>query len=98
MSSPLQRICDDREGTVMATVRQDVATLGSGWNKTLLNYALAMRELDKLPISDRNSWKFLGAIHGFDQQLWIGERLLSSTDPVPKDLTNKTYGNQCQHG
>jgi tyrosinase len=82
----------------MRTVRQDAATLGSGWNKTLLNYALAMRELDKLPIGNPNSWKFLGAIHGFDQQLWMGLALLKSTDTVPPDLINKTYGNQCQHG
>lgn len=81
----------------MSAVRQDVATLGPGWNKTLLNYALAMGELDKLPIGDRNSWKFLGAIHGFDRQLWIGAGLLKPTDPVPADLTNNTYGNQCQH-
>src|ERR1700676_2644330 len=82
----------------MTTVRQDVATLGSGWNKTLLNYALAMQELDKLPISNRNSWKFLGAIHGFDRELWISRGLLKPNDAVPQDLTNKTYGNQCQHG
>jgi tyrosinase len=82
----------------MSTVRKDVATLGSGWNKTLLNYALAMRELDKLSISDRNSWKFLAAIHGFNQQLWISGGLLKPTDPIPQDLTNNTYGNQCQHG
>jgi tyrosinase len=83
----------------MSTVRQDVATLGSGWsNKTLLNYALAMADLDKLPISNRNSWRFFGAIHGFDRQLWIGKGLLNPADTVPQDLTNRTYGNQCQHG
>src|ERR1700738_164657 len=84
----------------MSTVRRDVAILGSGWNnKTLLNYALAMRELDKLAISNRNSWKFLGAIHGFDKDLWVDNDLLKSTDPVPADLTdNRTYGSQCQHG
>ena len=82
----------------MGIARQDVATLGPGWNKTLLNYALAMRELDKLPISNRNSWKFLGAIHGFDQQQWAGLGLIRPNDPVPADLTNDTYGNQCQHG
>jgi len=83
----------------MSAVREDVATLGPGWNKTLLNYALAMRALDKLPIDNRNSWKFLGAIHGFDQRLWISQDLLKPTDPVPPDLDdrNKTYGNQCQH-
>jgi tyrosinase len=84
----------------MSTVRRDVAILGSGWNnKILLNYALAMRELDKLAISNRNSWKFLGAIHGFDKDLWVDNDLLKSTDPVPADLTdNRTYGSQCQHG
>lgn len=82
----------------MSTTRQDVATLGPGWNKTLLNYALAMRELDKLPISNRNSWKFLGAIHGFDKDLWVSAGLMQPTDPVPSDLANDTYGNQCQHG
>lgn len=82
----------------MAIVREDVATLGPGWNKTLLNYALAMRELDKLPISDRNSWKFFGAIHGFDQQQWIDVGLLKPTDSIPADLINDTYGSQCQHG
>src|SRR5215470_6262983 len=82
----------------MGIARQDVATLGPGWNKTLLNYALAMRELDKLPISNRNSWKFLGAIHGFDPQQWADLELIRPNDPVPADLTNDTYGNQCQHG
>jgi tyrosinase len=79
-------------------VRQDVATLGAGWNKTLLNYARAMGELDKLSLSDRNSWKFLGAIHGFDADLWANANLRKPTDRVPADLTNRTYGNQCQHG
>lgn len=82
----------------MTAIRQDVTTLGSGWNKTLLNYALAMRELDKLPLDNRNSWKFLGAIHGFDRQLWVEVGLIEAADSVPVDLTNKTFGNQCQHG
>src|SRR4051794_2912929 len=82
----------------MSTVRQDVATLGAGWNKTLLNYALAMRALDGLPISNRNSWKFFGAIHGFDEDLWREQELIGRTEAVPNDITNRTYGDQCQHG
>jgi tyrosinase len=78
-------------------VRQDVATLGSGWNKTLVHYAMAMEALDQLEISQRNSWKFLGAMHGFDRQLWIQAGLLSPTTPVPADVAG-AYGNQCQHG
>jgi tyrosinase len=82
----------------MSRVRRDVATLGSGWNDTLHHYALAMRALDALPISDRNSWKFLGAMHGFDEDLWRGTGVLGPDDEVPDDLVDKTYGNQCQHG
>jgi tyrosinase len=82
----------------MATVRRDAATLGAGWNKTLLNYALAMQALDALPLDNRNSWKFFGAIHGFDKDLWVDQGLMKPADPVPSDLSNNTYGNQCQHG
>jgi tyrosinase len=78
-------------------VRQDVATLGPGWNKTLLNYALAMQALDALPIADRTSWRFLGAMHGFDRDLWVDQSVIASTDKIPNDLTALTFGNQCQH-
>lgn len=82
----------------MSVVRQNVTSLGPGWNKTLHNYALAMRELNTLPLSNRNSWKFLGAIHGFDHRLWIDSGLIGENDPVPAELMDKTFGNQCQHG
>lgn len=82
----------------MTGVRQDVAKLGPGWNDTLHHYALAMRALDDLPIGDRNSWKFLGAMHGFDPGFWASLGLIDPAAPVPADLTGKTYGNQCQHG
>ena len=83
----------------MAGNRQDVATLGAGWdNIALLNYALAMQELDKLPITDPNSWRFLAAMHGFDRDNWIELNILASNDQIPPGLTDRTYGNQCQHG
>jgi tyrosinase len=84
----------------MGGVRQDVATLGAGWNKVLLNYALAMRELDKLPITDRNSWRFLGAMHGFHPQRWVSAGVLTAQDAVPNEISDRNgpYGNQCQHG
>lgn len=79
--------------------RQDVATLGPGWNRPLHNYALAMRELDSLPITDRNSWKFLAAMHGIDPVDWLDQGLVESVASVPRELTEGlTYGNQCQHG
>lgn len=82
----------------MAGLRRDVSSLGPGWNKTLLNYALAMRALDALPIADRNSWKFLAAIHGIDPAGWVQNDILQPGTAIPADLTNRTYGNQCQHG
>ncbi|WP_258600095.1 tyrosinase family protein [Mesorhizobium sp. AR10] len=77
-------------------IRRDAATLGAGWNKTLVNYALAVRALDKLPFDNRNSWRFLGAMHGFDAQLWGSVGLLSDGEQIPADI-NGDYGNQCQH-
>lgn len=83
----------------MAGTRRDVATLGAGWNDTLLNYALAMRALDELPITNRNSWRFLGAMHGFDQNLWVREGVIGEDDAVPADITDdNSFGNQCAHG
>jgi tyrosinase len=78
------------------TIRRDVATLGAGWNSTLLNYALAVRALDQLPFDDRNSWGFLGAMHGFDAGQWESDGLLAGGEPVPADIEGD-YGNQCQH-
>lgn len=77
-------------------IRCDVATLGAGWNKTLTNYALAIQALDQLPFDDRNSWRFLGAMHGFDADQWESLGLLSAGEPVPADIDGD-YGNQCQH-
>jgi tyrosinase len=77
-------------------IRSDVASLGSGWNKSLVNYALAVRALDQLEFSDRNSWRFLGAMHGFDAPLWASLGLMSPGEQVPADIAGD-YGNQCQH-
>lgn len=78
------------------TVRRDVTSLGKGWNQALLNYALAVRALDQLPFDNRNSWRFLSALHGFDAQRWESVGLLSRGEQVPEDIDGD-YGNQCQH-
>ena len=77
-------------------IRCDVATLGEGWNQTLVNYALAVRALDQLDFGDRNSWRFLGAMHGFDATQWESLGLISPGEQVPADIEGD-YGNQCQH-
>ncbi|AVR97182.1 tyrosinase family protein [Pseudoduganella armeniaca] len=82
----------------MSLARQDVATLGKGWNKALEHYALAMRALDALPITDSRSWKFLAAIHGFDRDQWVATGLLRPDEPISPELASDKYGNQCMHG
>jgi tyrosinase len=77
-------------------IRRDVATLGTGWNKALTNYALAVRSLDQLPFGDRNSWRFLGAMHGFDAKQWESLGLMAAGEQAPADIDGD-YGNQCQH-
>src|SRR5687767_791561 len=82
----------------MASVRRDVAKLGEGWNDTLLWYARAIKELDDLAIDNRRSWRFLGAIHGFDEAAWQDAGLIREGETIPDDFTNGTFGDQCQHG
>ncbi|WP_199084601.1 tyrosinase family protein [Bosea sp. ASV33] len=82
----------------MASVRRDVATLGKGWNDTLLHYAMAVRHLDNKPISERTSWKFLAAMHGFHRPWWVQANVISEADQIPPELEDGTYGDQCQHG
>ena len=82
----------------MARMRRDVVKLGPGWNNTLLWYAKAIEAMDALPISDRTSWRFLAAMHGFDSDQWREANLLRAGEEVPTDLANETFANQCQHG
>lgn len=81
----------------MTGVRRDMATLGPGWNQALEDYALAMEAMDALPASDRRSWKFLAAIHGFHKGRWVEEGAMAPATPVPPEYENQTYGKQCQH-
>lgn len=82
----------------MATERVDLAVGGGGWNNPLLrNYALAMRALDNLEISNQRSWKYLAAMHGFDRDLWKQAGVLGDGTAVPASLIDDTFGDQCQH-
>ncbi|MEL7111800.1 MAG: tyrosinase family protein, partial [Pseudomonadota bacterium] len=56
-------------------------------------------ELDKLPFSNRNSWRFLAGIHGCDPQGWVDNEIADSVDEIPDEikLPGGPYGQQCQH-
>ena len=79
--------------------RQDIAKLDDGWNETMLHYAMAMGELDKLPVSNRNSWRFLAGIHGCDPHGWVNNGIAATIDEIPDEikLAGGPYGQQCQH-
>ena len=81
-------------------IRKDAWTLSSAtepWNPnddTLLWYAKAVGDLSSRPASDPTSWRFQGAIHGYN----------SATDPfidagpVPPQSIQRAFWQQCQHG
>ncbi|HEY0332079.1 MAG TPA: tyrosinase family protein [Rhodopseudomonas sp.] len=67
------------------------------WPDLLLWYAKAVRELQSCPTADLTSWNSLGAMHGFDQQLWIAFNYISASTPLPYAADQARYWKQCQH-
>lgn len=83
----------------MAGIRKDVRVNGSGWTSELEWYAKAIIEMKRRPITDRTSFNYLAAIHGFDQKTWVDQNLISLTDALPpKSEMNNRIFSQCQHG
>ena len=85
------------KGNTMVT-RNDVWKLGSGWNDNLLWYAKAVVELQKKPILDRTSWRYLAAMHGFRRKLWLDSNVIAASDALPLTSETDILWNQCQHG
>src|ERR1044072_5383373 len=80
----------------MARIRKDVSTLGPGWNSTLLWYAKAFQVLWAKPLTDRTSWRYLGAIHGFDRPGWINSNIITNADSLPAASESDVW-DQGQH-
>src|ERR1700741_1494542 len=82
----------------MPGTRRCVSSLGAGWNPTLEWYAKAVLKLRALPATDRTSWRYLGAIHGFNNDLWIAKKVITDKDSLPPSAeTDGRMWNQCQH-
>lgn len=81
----------------MANIRRDVAKLGPGWNDTILYYAKAVAELRKKRLAERTGWLYLAAIHGFEQNLWVGSGTISPGEPSPANAEIRQVWNQCEH-
>src|ERR1700743_1501559 len=92
------RMAPRREAVAMAFTRQNVWDLGNDWADPILWYARGVKAMKARPLNDPTSWRFFGAIHGFDPDLWSSLGYLSESDPPPSDSDKKTYWEQCQHG
>ena len=78
----------------MPRVRVDASSVAGG---TMLNwYAQAVGKLMEKPLTDRTSWRYLGAIHGFVRDGWIARDIIEDTDAVPPPGDNRVL-KQCQH-
>jgi tyrosinase len=82
----------------MAYTRKNVWELGGNWADPILWYARGVKAMKARPLSDPTGWRFYGAIHGIDQQLWQQLGYLSSQDQMPSRADINAYWDQCQHG
>ena len=81
----------------MPRTRKDVWTLNQPWDDALLWYAKAVGDLMTRPIKDPTSWWFLGAIHGFDPEIWTAFGYVTAATPLPSQAVQDKFWRQCQH-
>lgn len=81
----------------MVRVRREVRSLGAEWSDTLLWYAVAVRTVQSRPFTDRTSWRFLAAMHGWHPAVWRRFGVISADETVPTDAVQTRFMNQCQH-
>jgi tyrosinase len=82
----------------MVFTRKNVFELGADFADPILWYARGVKAMKARALSDPTAWRFFGAIHGFDQQLWTQLGFLSSDDQMPSNASIQTSWLQCQHG
>jgi tyrosinase len=87
-----------RQGGVVPYMRKNVWQLGGDWADPILWYARGVAAMKARALAESTSWRFYGAIHGIDTQLWQQLGYLSSSDKMPNDADVKSYWKQCQHG
>jgi tyrosinase len=82
----------------MTRVREDIWKDGDDWTPTLRWYARAVGEMQSRPLHDRTSWRYLAAIHGFNEGLWqqVG-RYAPGVDRTPPPSEMDQAWRQCQH-
>ncbi|MEX6506697.1 tyrosinase family protein [Jiella sp. M17.18] len=78
--------------------RRNVYALGGDWAEPILWYARGVAAMKARPLAEPTSWRFYGAIHGFDSDLWQQLGYLDPNDPLPSDPLVQEFWRQCQHG
>lgn len=82
----------------MPRTRRDVWKLEpQPWPDDLLWYARGVRVLQDQPIASPGSWRFFGAVHGIDPDLWKAIEYLGPDEPLPPPDEQKLFWAQCQH-
>lgn len=88
-----------RVGRAITTyIRKNVWELGGDWADPILWYARGVKAMKARALNELTGWRFYGAIHGFDRQLWRQLGYLHATDQMPSNADIATYWSQCQHG
>ena len=82
------------EDRIVPHVRKDIWRLGPGWSDETHWYARAVGAMLDRPIEDPTGWRYLAAIHGFDQSLWRAFNYIAYS-PVPP-LSVRAPWEQCQ--
>jgi tyrosinase len=82
----------------MGFTRKNVFELGGDWADPILWYARGVKAMKSRALNQPTGWRFYGAIHGIDQDLWQQLGYLDPNEPMPGDADVAAYWNQCQHG
>jgi tyrosinase len=83
----------------MAFIRKNVWQHGGTFNNPdILWYARGVKVMKERALNERTGWRFFGAIHGFNQNLWRAVHNWSPTDHMPSSGDRHTFWAQCQHG
>ena len=81
----------------MVFIRREIRSLGPGWNPTMLWYAKGVRALQARPFTDKTSWLFFAAMHGFQSTVWQTFGAITATTPLPPAAVRSRFWDQCQH-
>jgi tyrosinase len=82
----------------MPRIRRDIWKLGSEWDDVILWYARGVGAVQKRPIDDVTSWRYIAAMHGISEGIWRAFGYLNENETVPQTGEFHNFDkDQCQH-